>query len=186
MTFELDKAPRVLAVCLRRGHHFSKTPALSVRLLPGLGVEGDAHAGAKVTHLYLARKNPDAPNLRQVHLMHSELFDELRTGGFDVTPGDLGENVTTAGIDLLGLSTGTKLQLGDEAVIEITGLRHPCGQIDAFRKGLLKAVLDKDADGRLIRKSGIMGIVLAGGDVRPGDPIRIEPPAGPYRPLLPV
>lgn len=186
MTFELDKAPRVLAVCLRRGHHFGKPPALSIRLLPGLGVEGDAHAGAKVTHLYLARKNPDAPNLRQVHLMHSELFDGLRTKGFDIAPGDLGENITTAGIDLLGLSAGTKLHLGDQAVIEITGLRHPCGQIDAFRKGLLKAVLDKDAHGRLIRKSGVMSIVLSGGDVRPGDPIRIEPPAGPHRPLLPV
>jgi MOSC domain-containing protein YiiM len=186
MTFELDKAPRVIAVCFARGNNFSKLPALGIRLLPGLGVEGDAHMGEKVRHLYLARKNPDAPNLRQVHLMHSELFDELRTGGFDVAPGDLGENITTAGIDLLGLSTGTKLHLGDDAVIEITGLRHPCGQIDSFRKGLLKAVLDKDADGRLIRKSGIMSIVLTGGDVRPGDPIRIEPPEGPHRPLLPV
>ncbi|MEH2478663.1 MOSC domain-containing protein YiiM [Nitrobacteraceae bacterium AZCC 2146] len=175
---------RVVAVCFRRGHHFSKTPSLSIRLLTGLGVEGDAHMGEKVQHLYLARKNPDAPNLRQVHLMHSELFDEVRAKGFDVKPGDLGENITTEGVDLLGLSTGTKLYLGDEAIIEITGLRNPCHQIDDFQKGLLKATLDKDADGKLVRKSGIMSVVLTGGDVRPGDTIRVEPPEGPHRPLL--
>ncbi|MEH2476000.1 MOSC domain-containing protein YiiM [Nitrobacteraceae bacterium AZCC 2161] len=175
---------RVVAVCFRRGHHFSKTPSLSIRLLPGLGVEGDAHMGETVKHLYLARKNPDAPNLRQVHLMHAELFDEVRAKGFDVKPGDLGENITTEGVDLLGLSTGTKLYLGDEAIIEITGLRNPCHQIDDFQKGLLKATLDKDADGKLVRKSGIMSVVLTGGDVRPGDTIRVEPPEGPHRPLL--
>jgi MOSC domain-containing protein YiiM len=174
---------RVLAVCVAKGHHFSKPPSLSIRLLPGLGVEGDAHMGEKVKHLYLARKNPDAPNLRQVHLMHTELFDEVRAKGFDVKPGDLGENVTTEGIDLLGLSAGTKLYLGDDAVIEITGLRNPCHQIDKFQQGLLKATLDKDADGKLVRKSGIMSIVLVGGVVRPRDTIRVEPPAGPHRPL---
>ncbi len=129
------------------------------------------------------RKYPDAPNLRQVHLMHRELFDEVGAKGFDVKPGDLGENITTEGIDLLGLSPGTKLYVGDAAVIEVTGLRNPCHQIDSFRKGLLHATLDKDADGKLVRKSGIMSIVLTGGDVRPGDTIRVEPPAGPPQPL---
>jgi MOSC domain-containing protein YiiM len=174
---------RVVAVCVAKGHHFSKPPSPSIRLLPGLGVEGDAHMGETVQHLYLVRKNPDAPNLRQVHLMHTELFDEVRAKGFDVKPGDLGENVTTEGIDLLGLSTGTKLYLGDDAVIEITGLRNPCHQIDKFQQGLLKATLDKDADGKLVRKSGIMSIVLVGGVVRPGDTIRVEPPEGPHQPL---
>jgi MOSC domain-containing protein YiiM len=174
---------RVVAVCVAKGHHFSKSLSQNIRLLAGLGVEGDAHMGAKVQHLSRVRKNPDAPNLRQVHLIHTELFDEIRTKGFDVKPGDLGENVTTEGIDLLGLSAGTRLHLGNEAVIEITGLRNPCYQIDDFRKGLLKATLDKDADGKLVRKTGIMSIVLAGGDVRPGDSIRVEPPQGPHRSL---
>ncbi|HEY4141101.1 MAG TPA: MOSC domain-containing protein [Pseudolabrys sp.] len=138
--------------------------------------------GEKVQHLYLQRKNADAPNLRQVHLMHTELFDEVRIKGFNVKPGDLGENVTTEGVHLLGLSTGTKLYLGDEAVIEITGLRNPCHQIDSFQKGLLHATLDKTGD-KLMRKSGIMSIVLVSGDVRPGDTIRVEPPEGPHRPL---
>ena len=177
--------PRVVAVCFRRGHHFSKPPALSIRLLKGLGVEGDAHMGEKVKHPYLARKNPDAPNLRQVHLIHRELFDEVGAKGFDVKPGDLGENVTTEGLDLLGLSTGTKLYLGEAAVIEITGLRNPCHQIEDFQKGLLAEVFAKDyATKTLVRKAGIMSVVLAGGDVRPGDTIRVEPPAGPHRPLL--
>lgn len=173
---------RVVAVCAARGHNFSKPPLLTIRLVPGLGVEGDAHAGAKVKHLYLARKNPDAPNLRQVHLMHSELFAEVAAKGFDVKPGDLGENVTTAGIDLLGLSAGTLLYLGNEAIIEITGIRNPCHQIDKFQDGLLHATLDS-SNGNLVRKTGIMSIVKAGGDVRPGDIIRVEPPDGPHRPL---
>jgi MOSC domain-containing protein YiiM len=135
-----------------------------------------------VKHLYLARKDPDAPNLRQVHLMHRELFDEVGAKGFDVKPGDLGENITTEGIDLLGLSVGTLLHLGDAAVIEITGIRNPCHQIDAFQKGLLHATLDKTGD-TLVRKTGIMSVVKTGGDVRPGDSIRITPPAGPHRPL---
>lgn len=177
--------PRVLAVSLARGHHFSKTPSLSIRLLAGLGVEGDAHMGETVKHLYLKRKNPDAPNLRQVHLMHQELFDEVAAKGFSVKPGDLGENITTQGVDLLGLSTGTRLYLGDDAVIEVTGLRNPCHQIEDFQKGLLAEVFEKNRETKtLVRKSGIMSIVLTGGDVRPGDPIRVEPPAGPHRPLL--
>jgi MOSC domain-containing protein YiiM len=176
----------VAAVSLRSGHHFSKTPSLGIRLLAGLGVAGDGHLGETVQHRSRVRKDPTQPNLRQVHLMHTELFDELRTKGYVVKPGDLGENVTTSGIDLLALPTGTRLHLGTSAVVEITGLRNPCIQLDTFQKGLMAATLDKDADGNLIRKAGIMSIVIAEGDVRPGDPIGVELPAMPHRPLLPV
>jgi MOSC domain-containing protein YiiM len=175
--------PRILAVALRRGHHFSKTPALGIRLLEGLGVEGDAHCGVSVKHRHQARKDPTRPNLRQLHLIQGELFDELRGKGFAVAPGDLGENVTTAGIDLLALPTGTRLTLGDRARVEITGLRQPCVLIDRFQHGLMAAVLDRDADGNLIRKAGVMAIVISGGELRPGDPIGIEWPAAPHRPL---
>jgi MOSC domain-containing protein YiiM len=176
----------VIAVSLRHGHHFSKTPSLSIRLLTGLGVAGDAHMGETVKHRSRVRKDPTAPNLRQVHLMHAELFEELRVKGFDVKPGDLGENVTTSDIDLLALPAGTRLHLGASAVVEVTGLRNPCVQIDTFQKGLMAATLDKDAHGNLIRKAGIMSVVLSDGDVRPGDAIRIELPAGPHGLLLPV
>jgi MOSC domain-containing protein YiiM len=176
----------VVAVNLRAGHHFSKTPSLGIRLLRGLGVAGDAHMGKTVKHRSRVRKDPTQPNLRQVHLMHAELFCELRAKGFVVQPGDLGENVTTSGIDLLALPTGTRLHLGASAVVEITGLRNPCVQIDNFQKGLMAATLDKDADGNLVRKAGVMSIVVAGGDIRPGDAIRVEMPAAPHRPLQPV
>jgi len=179
-------SPRVVAVALRRGHHFSKTPALGIRLLENLGVEGDAHCGVTVKHRHQARKDPTRPNLRQVHLIQGELFEELRGKGFAVAPGALGENVTTSGIDLLTLPLGTRLALGDSAVVEVTGLRQPCVLIDRFQPGLMAAVLDRDADGRLIRKAGVMAIVLSGGEVRPGDPIAIERPAAPHRPLQPV
>jgi MOSC domain-containing protein YiiM len=176
----------VLAVSSRIGHHFSKTPCLSIRLLRGLGVDGDAHMGETVKHRSRVRKDPTQPNLRQVHLIHAELFDELRSKGFRVQPGDLGENVTTSGLDLLALPAGTRLHLGLTAVVAVTGLRNPCIQIDYFQKGLMAATLDKDAGGNLIRKAGIMGIVLNDGDVRPGDAIGVELPARPYQPLLPV
>ena len=176
----------VVAVSLRHGHQFSKTPARSIRLLAGLGVAGDAHMGETVKHRSRVRKDPMAPNLRQVHLMHAELFDELRLKGFVVQPADLGENVTTEGIDLLALPAGTRLHLGSSAVIEITGLRNPCIQIDDFQKGLMAATLDRDAGGNLVRKAGVMSIVISEGDVRPGDPIRVELPAEPHRPLRPV
>jgi MOSC domain-containing protein YiiM len=176
----------VAAVSLRSGHHFSKTPSLGIRLLAGLGVAGDGHMGVTVQHRSRVRKDPTQPNLRQVHLMHAELFDELRTKGYLVKPGDLGENVTTSGIDLLALPAGTRLHLGTVAVVEITGLRNPCIQLDTFQKGLMAATLDKDADGNLIRKAGIMSIVIAEGDVRPGDAIRVELPDMPHRPLQPV
>src|SRR3954452_1584605 len=176
----------VVAVSLCRGHHFSKTSSLSIRLLTGLGVAGDAHMGETVKHRSRVCKDPTAPNLRQVHLMHAELFAELRAKGFCVHPGDLGENVTTAGIDLLALPAGTRLHLGATAVVEVTGLRNPCVQIDTFQKGLMAATLDKDADGKLIRKAGIMSIVLVDGDIRPGDAIRVELPDLTRQALKPV
>ena len=176
----------VTAVSFNPGHHFSKPNVLSIRLLAGLGVEGDAHMGATVKHRSRVLRDPTQPNLRQVHLVHSELFEELREKGFSVFPGDIGENITTEGIDLLGLPTGTLLRLGDTATVEITGLRNPCVQLDNFQKGLMAATLDKDGDGNLIRKAGVMGIVLTGGEVRPGDAIGIELPAGPHSPLQPV
>ena len=176
----------VVAVSLRSGHHFSKTPSLGIRLLRGLGVAGDGHMGETVQHRSRVRKDPTQANLRQVHLMHAELFDELRAKGFAVRPGELGENITTSGIDLLALPTGARLHLGGGAVVEITGLRNPCIQIDDFQKGLMAATLDRDADGNLVRKAGIMSIVISEGDVRPGDAIRVELPNMPHRPLLPV
>jgi MOSC domain-containing protein YiiM len=178
--------PTVTAVSRSRSHSFSKTTEMSIRLLTGLGVEGDAHSGETVKHRSRVRVDPTKPNLRQVHLIHAELHDELRLRGFDVHPGDVGENITTRGIDLLGLPTGAVLRIGDDAVVQITGLRNPCTQLDGFQQGLTAAVLDRDAAGNLIRKAGIMGVVLAGGDVRPGDPIQIELPAEPHRRLEPV
>jgi MOSC domain-containing protein YiiM len=176
----------ILAVSQSGRHTFSKPNQLSIRLLRGLGVEGDAHMGEKVRHRYHVARNPDAPNLRQVHLIHGELLDELRAGGFSVGPGDMGENITTRGVDLLGMSRGTRLRLGDFAIVEITGLRSPCKQIDGFAPGLMAAVLDKSPDGAVIRKSGVMAVVIAGGEVRPGDPIDIQPRSGPFEALAPV
>jgi MOSC domain-containing protein YiiM len=173
----------VVAVSLDRGHHFSKRPSLVIRLVAGLGVEGDAHSGVTVKHRSRVRRDPTQPNLRQVHLIHQELFDELREKGFSVGPADLGENVTTAGVDLLALPQGTLLHLGDSAIVEVTGLRNPCVQIDGFQKGLMAANLGRDANGGLIRKTGVMSVVRAGGDLRPGDPVRVELPAAPHRPL---
>ena len=176
----------VTAVSLSKGHHFSKPNALEIRLLSGLGVAGDAHLGVTVKHRSRVAKDPTQPNLRQVHLLHEELFDELQARNFVVKPGEMGENVTTRGVDLLGLPTGTRLHLGQHAVVEVTGLRNPCVQIDRFQQGLMAATLDKDADGNLIRKAGVMSVVLADGDVRAGDAIGIVLPDGPHRPLQPV
>ena len=173
----------IVAVGRDERHRFSKPALPAIRLLAGLGVEGDAHCGVTVKHRSRVAADPTQPNLRQVHLLHAELFDELAVAGFALKPGDMGENLTTRGIDLLGLPTGTLLQLGDDALVEITGLRNPCAQIEAFRPGLLKAVLGHDAKGALIRKAGIMGIVLKGGEVRPGDPVALTLPALPHRAL---
>jgi MOSC domain-containing protein YiiM len=176
----------VTAVCVSGTHTMTKPNVERVRLLAGLGVEGDAHLGVTVKHRSRVARDPSQPNLRQVHLVHAELHDELKQAGFEVFPGYMGENVTTRGIDLLGLPTGTRLRLGATAVVEVTGLRNPCGQLDKLQQGLLAANLDRDADGNLIRKAGIMGIVLADGEVRPGDPIQVEVPAEPHQPLEPV
>jgi MOSC domain-containing protein YiiM len=155
-------------------------------LLAGLGVEGDAHMGVTVKHRSRVARDPSQPNLRQVHLIHAELHDELRARGFTVRAGEMGENITTRGIDLLRLPVGTRLHLGAGAVVEITGLRNPCTQLDRIQPGLMAAVLDRDAQGNLVRKAGVMGVVLSGGEVQPTDPIRVELPSEPHRPLEPV
>ena len=176
----------VTAVSRSPRHKFSKQNEPLIRLVAGIGVEGDAHAGEKVKHRSRARWTPHLPNLRQVHLIQGELHDELRAAGFTVAPGDIGENVTTRGVDLLALPAGTRLHLGETAVVEVTGLRNPCVQLDRFQEGLTAATLDRDENGELVRKAGIMSIVLAGGDVRAGDPIRVELPPPPHHPLKPV
>ena len=176
----------VAAVSSDAGHAFSKPNREAIRLLEGLGVADDAHLGRTVQHRSRVAKDPSQPNLRQVHLLHAELHTALCGAGFDVAAGDMGENVTTNGLDLLGLPTGALLHLGESAVVEVTGLRNPCVQLDRFRPGLMAATLDRVTAGRLIRKAGIMGIVLAGGLVRPGDPIRVALPAASHRPLQPV
>ncbi|MFE4957000.1 MOSC domain-containing protein [Streptomyces sp. NPDC056653] len=173
----------VTAVSSNGTYTFTKPNRDSVTLLAGLGVEGDVHAGVTVKHRSRVAQDPTQPNLRQVHLIHEELFEEMREAGYEVAPGDLGENVTTRGIDLLGLPVGTLLHLGDEAVVEVTGLRNPCLQIDIFQDGLLKQVVGRDAAGHIVRKAGIMGIVTSDGTVRPGDPVKVELPAEPHRPL---
>ena len=173
----------VTAVSRSAGHTFGKGNAESITLLAGLGVEGDAHMGDTVKHRSRVRRDPTRPNLRQVHFIHAELHDELREAGFEVSAGTMGENVTTRGVDLLGLPTGTTLRLGPVASVEVTGLRNPCKQLDGLRPGLMQAVLDRDERGNLVRKAGVMAVVLTGGEVRPGDGIRVEPPPGPHRPL---
>ena len=177
---------KVVAVGRSAGHRFSKPNEMWIRLVAGWGVEGDAHAGKTVKHRSRVARDPTQPNLRQVHLLHTELLHELRDKGFDIGPGDIGENILTEGVDLLSLGTGTRMRLGTDAVVEVTGLRNPCIQLDRFRKGLMEATLGRDANGALIRKAGVMAIVLAGGEIRPGDPIRLSPPEGPHRPLTPV
>jgi len=172
----------VVSVNRSRGHTFSKPRVREVTLVEGLGVEGDAHSGSTVKHRSRVARDPDQPNLRQVHLVHEELFARLADAGYEVGPGDLGENVTTSGVDLLGLPVGTLVTLGG-AVVTVTGLRNPCAQIDAFRRGLLKALLYRDEDGRTVRRSGVMGVVARGGVVRPGDRVDVELPPGPHHPL---
>jgi MOSC domain-containing protein YiiM len=163
----------VVAVASRPEHAVSKVPRDAITLVAGLGVAGDTHAGTTVQHRSRVRADPTQPNLRQVHLIHAELHDELVGRGFAVGPAVMGENVTTRGIDLLGLGTGTRLRLGAAAVVEITGLRNPCTQLDGIQDGLMAATLDRAPDGALIRRAGVMGVVLEGGEVRPGDPIRV-------------
>lgn len=175
----------VTSVSRRPDHNVSKHPVDSIRLVTGRGVEGDAHMGESVQHR--SRLAPAPPrNLRQVHLVHSELHDELATRGFTLAAGEMGENVTTRGIDLLALPRGTRLRLGADAVIEVTGLREPCRQLDQLQPGLMKAVLERDVEGRLVLKAGVMAVVLQGGDVRAGDVIGVDLPAEPHSRLEPV
>jgi MOSC domain-containing protein YiiM len=176
----------VTAVSRSATHTFEKSAGRGIRLLAGLGVEGDAHLGKTVKHRSRVRQDPTQPNLRQVHLIHAELHDELNASGFSVSAGLMGENVTTRGIDLLGLPTGTTLLLGETATVEVTGLRNPCRQLNGLRPGLMEAVLGRDEHGNLVRKAGIMGVVLTGGEVRPGDEIEVLLPSGPHRPLKKV
>ncbi len=179
-------APRVVAVCRSSTHSLSKVPQLVIRLATGLGVDGDAHQGRTVKHRSRVARDPTQPNLRQVHLVHSELFDELRGRGYEIAVGAIGENVTTRGVDLLALPTGTRLLLGASATVEITGLRNPCTQLDGLRRGLMEMTLERRGDGTLVRKAGVMAVVVADGDVRPGDAIRVSLPPLPHRPLAPV
>lgn len=182
----LESSASVVAVARAAEHAITKPVCVRIRLLEGLGVEGDAHLGATVQHRSRARRDPTGPNLRQVHLIHAELHGALREAGFEIPAGAMGENVTTRGVDLLGLPTGARLALGGSAVVEVTGLRNPCFQLDELAPGLMNATLERGADGCLVRKAGVMGVVLAGGVVCPGDPIRVELPDGPHRSLEPV
>ncbi|MGB8290894.1 MAG: MOSC domain-containing protein [Rhizobium ruizarguesonis] len=174
---------QVIAVAIDDKHRFSKRPVEKIHVLAGVGVEGDAHSGVTVKHRSRVRADPSQPNLRQVHLIHAEPLDELADQGFDVVPADLGENITTRGVDLLGLPRGTVLKLGADVELEVTGLRNPCSQIDKFQPGLLKAVLGKGMNGELVRKTGVMTIVLKGGVVAPGNAIIVKLPSPPLVPL---
>jgi MOSC domain-containing protein YiiM len=175
-----------MAVSRSAAHTVVKSNQASVRLVTGLGVEGDAHSGETVKHRSRVARDPSRPNLRQVHLIHAELHDELRAAGFAVSPGQMGENITTRGVDLLALPVGTRLRLGAAVVVELTGLRNPCRQLDGIEPGLMAATLARDEQGDLIRKAGVMSVVLAGGDVRKDDPIDVELPPKPHQPLEPV
>lgn len=176
----------VTAVSRSASYSFSKPNQERIELLAGLGVADDAHMGTTVRHRSRVARDPSRPNLRQVHLIHAELHDALQAAGFRVAAGQMGENITTRGLDLLGLPTGAHLHLGASAVVEVTGLRNPCAQLDAFQPGLMAAVLDRDAQGQLVRKAGVMGVVLVGGPVLPGDPIRVVLPPLPHTALVPV
>lgn len=176
----------VIAVSSASEYSFTKPNRAAIRLLTGLGVEGDVHAGVTVRHRSRVARDPTQPNLRQVHLMQQELFELVSRAGFTVQPGDLGENITTSGIDLLDLPASTLLHIGAEAVVQVTGLRNPCRQIDDFQDGLLKQLLGRDDSGNVVRKAGIMGVVLRDGEVRPGDPISMILPPPPHRLLVPV
>ena len=177
---------RVESVNASPGHTLRKPGRLSIRLVEGHGVEGDAHAGPTVKHRSRVRRDATQPNLRQVHLIPAELHEELARRGFAVGAGEMGENVTTRCVDLLELPAGTRLRLGADAVVEVTGLRNPCKQLEKIQTGLMAAVLDRDDTGELVRKAGVMAVVVAGGDVFPGDPIAVELPAPPHRRLQPV
>ncbi|ROQ16499.1 MULTISPECIES: MOSC domain-containing protein [unclassified Curtobacterium] len=186
MTDNRDDQPRVIAVSRDDVHRFSKPVVDEVTLVEGWGIEGDAHAGTTVQHRSRVARDPSQPNLRQVHLLHAEVFDEVADAGYHLEPGQMGENVTTRGVDLLSLPTGTVLHLGNEARVRVTGLRNPCQQINGFEPGLLREVLGRDEDGAVVRKGGVMSVVVTGGVVRTGDRIRVELPIGEQQALQPV
>lgn len=175
--------PSVVAVSKDARHRFSKQPCEQITLLKGLGVEGDAHSGATVQHVHRLAREPAQPNLRQVHLLAREFFDEAREQGYELAPGDLGENVLTQGLDVLGLPQDTLLLIGSQAVVRVTGLRDPCRQIDRFRPGLLKVAIGRDQKGQVLIKAGIMSVVTTGGIIRTGDTIEVELPAPPHQRL---
>jgi MOSC domain-containing protein YiiM len=177
---------KIVAVHRKAVHAFSKSPVSSIELVRGHGVFEDAHFGVTVKHRSRVARDPTQPNLRQVHLLHEELFADVAGVGLCVKPGQLGENITTSGIDLLALGTGTKLRIGANAVVEVTGLRNPCAQIENFQPGLLVAVLGRAEDGSLVRKTGVMGIVLEGGLVQAGDQIAVIDAPAEYKPLQPI
>ena len=179
----IDGEGVVEAVSRSSTHSMTKPNIKSIRLLAGLGVEGDAHKGKTVKHRSRVARDPTQPNLRQVHLIHAELHEELCEAGFYVGAGQMGENVTTRGLDLLGLPRGTRLSIGDAAVVEVTGLRNPCRQLDGLQSGLMAAVIQRDDHGNLVRKAGVMSIVLSLGEVKPGDRISVELPPLPHRRL---
>jgi hypothetical protein len=181
-----DQIGSVVAVSRDSDHRFSKPVVDEIVLIAGWGIEGDTHAGVTVQHRSRVARDPTQPNLRQVHLIHAELFDEVAAAGYQVAAGELGENVTTRGVDLLSLPTDTLLHLGDEAVVRVTGLRNPCQQINGFEPGLLREVLGRSEDGVVERKGGVMAVVIAGGTVRAGDDVRVEVPPGGAIPLSPV
>ena len=183
MTTSHQSIGKVLAVSASPEHGFTKMPRDTINLLAGLGVEGDAHAGATVQHLYRKRKDPSAPNLAQVHFLPVELFAEMAALGFTLAPGAMGENVLTEGLDLITLPTGTLFKIGADVLVEISGIRDPCKQIDALGQGLTKAMFARDAEGQVVRKAGIMGVVRVGGLVQSGDAIAVMLPAEPHRRL---
>lgn len=173
--------PHVVAVCASPKHAFSKGTAPQIKLLAGLGVEGDAHCGVTVKHRSRVARDPTQPNLRQVHLIHAELFDELAAQGFTVASGQIGENIATRHLDLLALPVDTELHIGPSAIVQLTGLRNPCEQLNEFQAGLMAAVLGRTPEGKLVRKAGVMGVVIASGVVQPGHSITVKLPAEPHR-----
>ncbi len=173
----------VVALHVSEWHSFSKQNVGELELIAGVGVAGDAHAGPLVQHRSRVAADPTQPNLRQVHLIAGELFEALAAAGHQVSPGDLGENVTTEGVELHDLPVGSVIRLGETALIAVTGLRNPCAQIESFQPGLLQQVSYRDGTGALVRRAGIMGVVVLGGVVLVGDRIEVQPPPGPARPL---
>jgi MOSC domain-containing protein YiiM len=179
----MTDSPLVVAVCSSPNHNFSKFVREKIYIISGIGVENDVHSGKKVKHRSRVTQNPNQPNLRQVHLIHVELFEELKQKGFEISCGEIGENITTKNLDLLNLPRNTILEIGATAKIKVTGLRNPCYQLNDLQDGLMNAVLEINNNGELIRKAGIMGIVIKSGEIKAGDLIKIELPNEPFEKL---